>query len=140
MAGELADVPDAELAILVTLWERGPATVRQLTDLVYPGGTEAHYATVQKLLSRLEAKKMVRRNRGSWAHVYEAAVDRDHLISRRLEAVAKRLCGGSLTPLLTSLVRTRRLSAKERQELRDLIEELDADSPRRKRGKPTEPP
>jgi predicted transcriptional regulator len=139
MVGELADVPDAEFAILVSLWERGPSTVRELTAAVYPGGTEAHYATVQKLLTRLEAKKMVRRDRGSWAHVYTAAIDRDQWISRRLEAVAQRLCGGSLTPLLTSLVRTRRLSAKERQELRDLIEELDAESPRR-RSKPAEPP
>jgi predicted transcriptional regulator len=140
MAGELADVPDAEFAILVSLWERGPSTVRDLTDAVYPGGTEAHYATVQKLLTRLEAKKMVRRDRGSWAHVYMAAIDRDQWISRRLEAVAQRLCGGSLTPLLTSLVRTRRLSAKERKELRDLIEELDAESPRPRRPKSTEPP
>jgi predicted transcriptional regulator len=47
------------------------------------------------------------------------------LIGRRLQDVAEKLCGGSLTPLLTHLVRTRRLSARERQELRDLIDELD---------------
>ena len=50
---------------------------------------------------------------------------RDELIGRRLQDVAEKLCGGSLTPLLTHLVRTRRLSARERQELRDLIDELD---------------
>src|SRR5262249_702225 len=138
MAGELADVPDAEFAVLLSLWERGPSTVWDFTALGDPGGTEAHYATGQKLPSRLGAKKMDPRDRGPWAHVYEAAIDRDQWISRRLEAVAERLCGGSLTPLLTSLVRTRRLSAKERQELRDLIEELDAESPRRRRAKPAE--
>jgi predicted transcriptional regulator len=140
MAGERADVPDAEFAVLTNLWERGPSTVRDLTAAIYPGGTEAHYATVQKLLTRLEAKKMVRRNRGSWAHVYNAAISRDQWISRRLEAVAQRLCGGSLTPLLTSLVRTRRLSAKERQELRDLIEELDVEPPHKRRAKPPDSP
>ena len=47
------------------------------------------------------------------------------MIGRRLQDVAAKLCGGSLTPLLTHLVRTRRLSARERQELRDLIDGLD---------------
>lgn len=119
------DLPDAELAVLQALWDRGPATIRQLTELLYPGGTEAHYATVQKLLERLESKRCVRRDRRGWAHVFRAAIDRDELIGRRLEAVADRLCGGSLTPLLTNLVRSRRLTARERREIRALMDELD---------------
>ena len=49
------DVTDAELAVLQTLWEQGEATIRQLTDVLYPEGKAAHYGTVQKLLERLEA-------------------------------------------------------------------------------------
>ena len=118
------DLPDAELAVLQALWGRGPATIRQLTDLLYPRGTDAHYATVQKLLERLEAKGCVRRDRSSWAHVFQAAIDRDELIGRRLEAVAEKLCGGSLTPLLTNLVRSKRLTPRERREIRKLFDEL----------------
>jgi len=47
------------------------------------------------------------------------------VIGRRLQDMAEKLCGGSLTPLLTHLVRHRQLSARERQELRDLIDEAD---------------
>jgi predicted transcriptional regulator len=47
------------------------------------------------------------------------------LIGRRLQAVAEELCGGSLTPLLTHLVRNKKLTARERRELRSLIDELD---------------
>jgi predicted transcriptional regulator len=120
------DVTDAELAILQVLWEEGPATIRRLTELLYPQGGAAAYATVQKLLERLEFKKrFVRRNRQAAAHTFEAVIGRDELIGRRLEDLADKLCGGSLTPILTHLVRTRRLSSRERQELRDLIEELD---------------
>lgn len=124
MREDVNDLPDAELAVLATLWECGPTTIRQLTDLLYPPGREAQYATVQKLLERLEAKRCVTRERSSPAHVYRAAVGRDEFIGRRLRAVAERLCGGSLTPLLTNLVRSRRLTARERRELRALIEEL----------------
>lgn len=119
------DVTDAELAVLQALWEQGPATIRQLTDGLYPAGTEAHYATVQKLLDRLEAKGHVARDRGGHAHVFTATTDRDALLGQRLRAMAERLCGGLLGPLLTHLVRAEELSARDRQELRALIDELD---------------
>jgi predicted transcriptional regulator len=125
MARTPQDITDAELAVLEALWEHGPATIRQLTDDLYPDGSTAQYATVQKLLERLEAKGSVRRDRRSAVHVFAAAIDRDELIGRRLQAVAEKLCGGSLTPLLTHLVQSSKLSSRERQELRSLIEELD---------------
>ena len=46
---------------------------------------------------------------------------------RRLQAVAQELCDGSWTPLLTNLVQTKKLSAKDRQMLRQLIDDLDPD-------------
>lgn len=124
MARTAQDITDAELAVMQALWEQGPATIRALTDVIYPEGGAAQYATVQKLLERLEAKECVRRDRRASVHVFAGAVDRDELIGRRLRAVADKLCGGSLTPLLTNLVRAHPLSARERRELRALMNEL----------------
>jgi predicted transcriptional regulator len=125
MARTPQDVTEAELAVLQVLWDGGPATIRHLTDVLYPGGGAAQYATVQKLLDRLEAKECVHRDRAGAAHTFAPAIGRDELIGRRLQDMAEKLCGGSLTPLLTHLVRTQKLSARERQQLRDLIDELD---------------
>jgi BlaI family penicillinase repressor len=125
MARTTQDVTEAELALLRRLWERGPATIRQLAEDVYGQDGTSVYATVQKLLDRLEAKQFVARDRSGAVHVFRAAIQRDELIGRRLRAVADTLCGGSLTPLLTHLVRGRRLSDQERQALRDLVEQLD---------------
>src|SRR5947209_10812985 len=126
---ELKDVPDAELKVLEALWEMGPATIRQLTDVVYPGGTDAQYATVQVLLGRLETKGYVGRDRSTHAHRFFAVTDRDtlvnQLVGRRLRAMAEKLCGGMMAPLLTHLVKAEALSPAERQELRNLIDELD---------------
>ena len=44
-----------ELDVLRALWEDGPATIRALTDRLYPRGGASEYATVQKLLERLES-------------------------------------------------------------------------------------
>ena len=119
------DVTDAELAVLQVLWDRGPATIRQLTDELYPDGSDVHYATVQKLLERLELKEHVARDRSTHAHRFRAVTDRDTLVGRRLRAVAEKLCGGLMAPLLTHLVRAETLTPRERQELRSLIDELD---------------
>jgi BlaI family penicillinase repressor len=123
MARTPMDVTDAELAVLQVLWDEGAATIRHLTDVLYPRGGAAQYGTVQKLLDRLEAKECVRRDRTAAAHTFAAAMAREDLIGRRLQDMAEKLCGGSLTPLLTHLVRTKQLTARERQELRDLIDD-----------------
>ena len=127
MARAPKDVTDTELALLQVLWDGGAATIRVLTDALYPGGAAAQYATVQKLLERLEDKGLVQRDRGGPAHLFTPAISREDLIGRRLQDVAEKLCGGSLTPLLTHLVRARRLNDRERQALRNLIDELDQD-------------
>lgn len=119
------DVTEAELSLLQALWDVGPATIRQLVEQVYGQSGPSMYATVQKLLDRLEAKGCVTRDRRALVHVFAAAINRDELIGRRLRAVADSLCGGSLSPLLTHLVEGRGLSAAERRELRSLIDRLD---------------
>ncbi|MCC6420213.1 MAG: BlaI/MecI/CopY family transcriptional regulator [Gemmataceae bacterium] len=125
MARTPQDVTTAELAVLQALWECGPSTIRQITERLYPEGRAAQYATVQKLLERLEEKQHVTRDRAAAVHVFAAATVRADLIGRRLQDVAEKLCGGSWTPLLTHLVQSQRLSAADRQGLRDLIDELD---------------
>ncbi len=117
------DVTDAELAVLEVLWSEGPSSRRQIADVLYPGGQPAHYTTVQKLLERLQAKAHVT-CKGERPVTFAATVSRDELISRRLLEVADKLCAGSLTPLLANLVRAKPLTAKQVQELRDLVEQL----------------
>ncbi len=126
------DVTEAELGVLHELWDAGPATIRRLTDRLYPEGSVAQYATVQKLLERLESKGYVRRDRSQSVHVFTADVGRDDLIGHRLQVLAEQLCGGSVAPILSHLIQSSPLTAKERQSLRSLIDELDPGPTRRK--------
>lgn len=121
----MKDVTPAELSVLEALWEAGALTIRELTDALYPRGGTSHYATVQKLLDRLGDKGCVRRSKEGRAFRFEAAVAKEDLIDHKLQAVADQLCDGSLTPLLTHLVKERRLKAGEIQDLRTLLDELD---------------
>jgi BlaI family transcriptional regulator, penicillinase repressor len=122
------DITESELAVLRILWDRGPATIRQLTDVLYPQGEAAQYATVQKLLDRMEAKGYVRRDRTMFVHIFRSVLDRDELIGRRLRSLAEMLCDGSLTPLLTHLARAKDLTDDDRLALRAIVEEPDTDA------------
>jgi predicted transcriptional regulator len=122
----LTNITDAEWAVLKLLWEQRAATVRQLTAVLYPRAGASEYATVHKLLERLQAKGYVRRERQGGVYVFRSAVDRDGVIGQQLETLVEKLCGGSLQPLLSHLVRARGLKPEELRELLALVDSLDA--------------
>ncbi len=124
MVGRAKDVTDAELAVLQVLWVRGTATIRDVTEVVYSDDVTTQYSTVKRLLARLEAKGYVRRDRSEAVHTFEAIVDRDELVGRRLEALANSLCDGSISPLLTRLAKSERLTEQQQEALLSLIHQL----------------
>ena len=130
MARTPKDVTDAELAVLQVLWDRGTSTTRQLTEVVYPKDVEKQYSTVKRLLARLESKGYVRRDRRQPVHVFDAVVDRDELVGRRLRALAESLCDGSISPLLSHLAESESLTDEQQRSLLSLIRELKAQSQR----------
>jgi BlaI family transcriptional regulator, penicillinase repressor len=79
---------------------------------------------VQKLLERLQAKGFVAAGPPGEVRTFAAAVSREELVGRRLRDVADRLCEGSLTALVSNLVRSEPLSRKELRELSDLLDQL----------------
>jgi len=138
MARPAQDVTESELNVLHVLWDKGRCSTRQITDVLYPesGGAAAQYATVQKLLERLEEKGLVARDRSLFVHIFTAIADRDELIGRRLRALADKLCGGSLAPIVSHLAKNQTLTQAERKALRDLIDAPTPPAPqsKRKRG------
>lgn len=119
----VVNVADAELKLLQVLWDRGRSTAREMTQLIYGGCAPAQIATVQKLLQRLEAKDLVHRDRSEHVHGFEATVSRAAFAGNQLEQMADKLTEGSLVPFLTHLVEAKRLSKRERDQLRSLLEE-----------------
>ena len=130
MARKPKDITEAELAIMQLLWAKSGQTVREIAEQLYGVFGPSQNATVQKLLERLEQKLCVLQERSTWPHTYQAVIQRSDLITRQLQETADKLCDGSLTPLLTHLVRTKSLSKEERKSLRNLLDELDGKSKR----------
>src|SRR3974390_2832885 len=84
---------EAELELLQILWQKEPATVREIHDSLSedkPSG----YTTVLKLLQIMTTKGLVVRDEANRAHVYRAAFTQDAMQSRLLKDLSTRLFPG----------------------------------------------
>lgn len=116
-------IPEAELQVLKLLWAQDAMTAREIAAEVYGEATPTTVGTVQKLLQRLEAKQCVLRDRSQHTHRFSAAVTQTEIAASQLDLLAERVSDGSLAPFVTGLVRGRKLSRKEKAEIRRLLEE-----------------
>jgi len=123
MAVPKSVITEAELEVLKVLWLHQPLTARELTEQLYGEVNRSSMGTVQKLISRLEEKDLVNRDRSSSVHQFSAAVTREEVAGIQLEEFASKLSEGSLSPFVVHLVQTRRLSKKEKEQIRCLLDE-----------------
>ena len=122
---QLDQVTDVELSILQFLWERDEASTREITIFLYNEVSGPKMSSAQKFIERLETKGCIERRRiKKRIHRFRALATQEEYIRARLQALADRVCDGTLVPLATSLVRSKGLTKKEREQLRKLIIEL----------------
>ena len=114
-----------ELEILKTLWELGPASVREVHERMCPGG-ELAYNTVQTLLRIMDEKGLVEHTLRGRTFVYTPRHTRDRETSRLLDKVFD----GALDQFVVSLLKSKNVSAGELKKLERII----AAARRRKEG------
>ncbi len=124
MARPSAIVTEAELSVLNHLWQHGPSVVREIARAVYADNTPAYHATVNSLLDQLEQKGYVSRDRSSFAHGFTAKIDRSELVGSQLQQLADSHFDGVLTPMLLSLVEKIKLSRRDRDAIRKIIDRV----------------
>jgi BlaI family transcriptional regulator, penicillinase repressor len=115
-------VTDAELAVLKTLWARGPLTAKAITETVYPDGAESEFAAVHSFLQRLEKKGLVARDRSSFVHIFSATASQADVLGQELNTLVLRLGGDSIAPLIMQLISQKQLSRQEAAEIRKLLD------------------
>ena len=130
-----SSVKGAELEVLKTLWDHGPATVRDVLAALETQGRDYAYTTVLTMLQRLEGKGLAASDKSKPAHVFAAAVSREELLSRRLRDLADQFCDGTASPLLHALVEGGQFSAEDVEHFRRLLDRLDPPRKSRPRNK-----
>jgi BlaI family penicillinase repressor len=112
---------ESELELLRILWEKEPATVREIYEalnLQRPSG----YTTVLKMLQIMTAKGLVVRDEANRAHVYRAAISQDETQNEILKDLSVRLFSGSAAQLALHALAMEPASADELEAIRALID------------------
>lgn len=109
-----------ELKIMEALWKLGAASVREVQESLPDKGRPVHN-TVQTMLTRLEAKRAVRRAKKiSNAHIYEAVISRD-ATQRVLVDELLAFFGGRAAPLVSHLVESGQLTLQDVEDVRKTL-------------------
>jgi BlaI family transcriptional regulator, penicillinase repressor len=113
---------EGELELLRVLWEKGPATVRELHDAVNLQRAVG-YTSVLKILQIMTEKRLVEREESAKAHIYRAAASQQDTQNQLLRDLSERLFSGSAAQLAMHALAMQPASAEELEEIRTLIEQ-----------------
>lgn len=113
---------DAELEILTVLWSTGPATVRQVHELINRR-RPAQYSTILKLMQIMADKGLALRDERQRAHIYKAARPREWTQQQLASHLLERAFSGSAKAFLVGALSAKKATKRELVELRKLLDE-----------------
>lgn len=119
-----ATISDAEWDVLDALWELEAATASQVAEALREQRDWAR-TTAKTLLERMVAKGLVEGRRVGNVVEYRAAVEPAEARRTAWRRFVGAAFGGALSPALEFLAKDAKLTAKQRETLRRLLEEGD---------------
>ena len=111
-----------QLLIMKILWAKGRASAREITDALNQAEPIAH-STVQTLLRGLEEKGSVAHQADGRTFVFFPLVKEDKFKRSATRDLLERVFGGDVGSLVSHLLKNEKVSAKELQEIRRLIDD-----------------
>lgn len=116
---------DGELEILRVLWRDGPSTVRDVHAALLTDKPHTGYTTVLKLMQIMADKGLVSRDETSRAHVYSTCVSEEHTQRQMVRNLVDRAFGGSAARLVMHALSSKRASAEELAEIRQMLDNVE---------------
>lgn len=108
------------------LWKLESATARDIAGGL-PEDISWAYTTIKTMLSRLESKGAVSETKKGNTSVYEPLVSRAQARKSAVISLLEQAFDGTVAPLLSFLAEDRKLTEKQKKELREILE---AENPR----------
>jgi len=117
----LPELSDAEWKVIRALWKRHPASARDVLEALH-GETGWAYTTVKTLLARLVVKQAAAVRLRANTSLYEPLITEAEARRTEVRLLIDRAFGGASVPLLRFVLTEEKLSAKDRAELREMLE------------------
>jgi predicted transcriptional regulator len=115
---------ELEAEVMEEVWRHEQVTVREVLEALNRGSKERAYTTIMTVMSRLDAKGLLRRRRDGKTDVYRPRMSREQYLEARARAEVDGLVADYGDVALAHFARQLdSLDAKRRRQLRKLAEE-----------------
>ena len=115
-----------ELSILNVLWQKGPATVREIHAIVEESKPTA-VNTVLRMLQIMTEKSLVTRDDTVRPQIYRARYSQQQTQTHLVKDLIQRAFDGSVKDMVMRALSTRRLSPKTLKAMEKLLEEFEGE-------------
>lgn len=117
---------EKELEILQIIWEKQPASVKDVHDAL--GGEDTNgYTTILKLMQIMHEKGILNRERNGKQHLYQAAASPENTRQQILDKMINTVFQGSAMQLVMSALGNKQSSREELREIKKYLEQLEQD-------------
>lgn len=114
-------ISDAEWVVMNLIWSSSPIEAAEVIDrIAADNGWSA--ATVKTMLHRLARKGALATEQNGKKYLYTPAVRKDACVRQASRSFIERVFGGDATPALIHFVKTAKLTAKDVEEIRALLD------------------
>jgi len=112
---------ESELEILQIIWQIGPATVRQINDIL-SAKREVGYTTTLKLLQIMDQKGIVFTDKSMRTHIYTAVLKEEETQKNLIDQLLSQAFGGSASKLVMQALGNSKPKQSELDELKSFIQ------------------
>ena len=120
------DISEAESIVMEVLWQRSPCTAEEvILELARDKAQDWQEPTVKTLLNRLLNKRAIRAEKDGRRYRYWPVLERQDWVSSQSRGLLDRLFQGRVAPLVAHFSEHGKLSKKDVEELKNLIDGLD---------------
>jgi BlaI family penicillinase repressor len=111
----------AEWQIMNALWEKHPATARDIMSRL-PKDVKWAYTTLKTMLSRLVEKKAVSEQKQSNTSIYEPLVSQRKARLSAFRLLLEQSFDGAMGPLMHFMLQEQKLNTKQKKELIEILQ------------------
>ena len=124
MPSNSVPISEAESIVMEVIWEKSPIPTEDVVAALEHHG-KWQEATVKTLLNRLLKKGALKARKDGRRYLYSPVLTRDQWLATESHGFLDRLFGGRVAPLVSHFSQQKKLSKKDIEDLKRLIQELE---------------
>jgi BlaI family transcriptional regulator, penicillinase repressor len=124
MRKSLTPLGETEMEVLHHVWSLGEASVSDVRAKILENRKVA-YTTVMTVMKNLADKKYLKYRKEGLSYIYSAAIQPEEVRYNLVDRLVDKVFNGSPKDLVQALVQNEKLTDKEREEIKKMIDKLE---------------